>query len=175
MKNFIIISSITILLFNSCTTTNNKQELINNITANENNLMDSVNYTINNEIAEKLILQFKKYVEANSSDSLAPIYTIKAADLCLSTQNYEEAVKLYEAVYTNYPNYKKAPESLFLQAMIYADHLKNEVLGKQKYEEFIITHPNHQLVNDARKSIQFLGKTPEEILNIIQKNATKHN
>jgi len=130
---------------------------------------------MNTDTAKILVNKYIYFSENFSKDSLAPIYILKAADVSISLKDYSEAVKLYENVYTNYPNFKKAPEALFLQAMTYCDFLKNESLGKIKYQEFINKYPNHKLIDDAKKSIEFIGKTPEEILKILQNKDSLSN
>jgi len=166
---FFIFSAITLLLV-SCNVKEGsvKEVLVDEINSYEKVLIDSVNFDLNTDTAKLLIVKYKDFVKQYGKDSLSPIYLLKAADLCISTKDYSTAVELYENVYTNYPDYDKTPQALFLQAMTYSDFLKNESLGEIKYQEFINKYPNHELTDDAKKSIEFLGKSPEEILEILQ-------
>lgn len=170
MRNIIIITIITSIILVACNVTEqtNKQLLVKNITLTEQSLFDTISMNLNIEAAKKLVIQYEGFAKEYSTDSLTPIYLLKAADVSISTRNYNNAVELYSKVYKNYSNYAKAPEALFMQAMVYSDFLKNESLAKQKYQEFIEKYPNHELTDDAKISIEFLGKTPEEILQIIE-------
>lgn len=177
MKRIIIIISVISTLFTACNIKEqtNKDIIIKNIAEKEKVLLDTVNYNLNTDTANILITEYQEFVKEFSNDSLSPIYLLKAADLCISTKKYETAAKLYNKVYSNYPNYEKAPQALFLEAMTYSDFIKNESLGKLKYKEFIKKYPNHELINDAKKSLEFIGKSPEEILNILQSKDSLSN
>ncbi len=170
MKRVIIFFALATVIFTACNVKEGsiKNVLVDEISNYEKVLMDTVNYNLNTDTAKVLIIKYQNFVNKYSNDSLSPIYLLKAADLCMSTKDYTTAVKLYENVYTKYSEYEKAPQALFLQAMTYCDFLKNESLGKIKYQEFINKYPNHELSDDAKKSIEFIGKTPEEILEILQ-------
>jgi outer membrane protein assembly factor BamD (BamD/ComL family) len=177
MRRIIITLFVVTLLFTACNVKEktNKDVLVNNITKYEKALIDTVNYNLNTDTAKILINKYLDFTKTYTKDSLTPIYLLKAADICISIKDYQQAVKLYENVYTNYSTFKKAPEALFLQAMTYCDFLKNESLGKIKYQEFIEKYPNHTLTDDAKKSIEFIGKSPEEILEIIQSKDSLSN
>ena len=170
MKRVILFFSVATLLLAACNVREGsvKNVLVDEISNYEKVLIDSVNYNLNTDTAKVLIIKYQNFVRQYSKDSLAPIFLLKAADLCISTKDYSTAVVLYENVYTNYTNYDKTPQALFLQAMTYSDFLKNESLGRIKYQEFINKYPNHELADDAKKSIEFIGKTPKEILEILQ-------
>jgi len=170
MKRIFFIFSVTAILFAACNVKEGsvKDVLVDEINTYEKALFDTINYNLNTDTAKLLIIKYKDYSEKYGKDSLSPIYLLKAADLCISTKDYNTAVELYENIYTNYSDYEKAPEALFLQAMTYSDFLKNESLGKIKYQDFINKYPNHKLTDDAKKSIEFLGKSPKEIFEILQ-------
>ena len=177
MRRIIIALFVAGLLFTACNVKekSSKDVLVNDINKYEKSLIDTINYNLNIDTAKTLVTKYIYFSENYSKDSLAPIYILKAADISISLKDYPQAVKLYENVYTNYPDFNKAPEALFLQAMTYCDFLKNESLGKIKYQEFIDKYPNHKLTNDAKKSIEFIGKSPEEILEILQSKDSLSN
>ena len=170
MKSIIIIFSTIAVLLTACNVKeqSNKDVLINEITTLNESLIDTVNFYLNIDTAKVLITKYENFIKEYENDSLTPIYLLKVADLSISTKEYNKAISFYETVYNKYSDYKKAPQALFLQAMIYADFLKNESAAKIKYKEFIDKYPNHELTDDAKKSIEFIGKTPAEILEIIQ-------
>ncbi len=170
MTHKFLIITISISIFFSCNIKekSDKDIFVNDITNLEKSVMDTANYTINSKLVKELIGKYKDFAQKFKNDSLTPIFILKAADLSVSINNYNNAIELYESINFKYPKFEKAPIALFLEAMVYADYLKNDLLAKKKYEEFIAKYPNHQLVNDAKKSIEFLGKSPEEILQLIQ-------
>ena len=176
MKNIIYIFIIA-AIFTACNISvkTEKNALNKEIAKTEQVLFDSISYNLDIKKAELLISKYNRYAKLYDNDSLAPIYLIKSADLCIATKKYEKAVEIYDNIYKNYNSFEKAPQALFLEAMTYADYLKNESVAEMKYKEFIKKYPNHELTDDAKKSIEFLGKTPKEILEILQSKDTIKN
>ena len=50
-----------------------------------------------------------------------------------------------------------------LKAFILEDNMKNIEAARTEYEKFIENHPDHHFVDDAKFSLNNLGKTNEEI------------
>ena len=58
--------------------------------------------------------------------------------------------------------------SLFLLgSYVYNDQLNDTAQAHKTFQKLIDDYPNSPLVDDAEKSIEYLGLTPDEIMNLI--------
>jgi TolA-binding protein len=53
---------------------------------------------------------------------------------------------------------------MFLKAFVYEDQLHDLNKAKKYYEEFLEKYPDSDFADDARISLQNLGKSPEELI-----------
>ena len=58
---------------------------------------------------------------------------------------------------------------MFYKAMIIGDMLHEDELAKKTYKEFIENYPDHPFVESAKASINFQGKTLEEVVKEFEK------
>ncbi len=106
----------------------------------------------------------------NFEDAAANLY--KGGEVAQSAKNFFKAIELFDKVYTQYPAYEKAPQALFLQGFIYENDYRDLDKAKEKYKAFMKAHPQHELAKDVQFSLDNLGKTAEEILQMFEeKNA----
>ncbi len=82
----------------------------------------------------------------------------------MNTNHSQEAINLYQRIINDYPEFRKAPECLFLKGYIYENYLNELDQAKVIYTEFIIKYPNNDFADDAQISIDNLGKSPEELI-----------
>lgn len=111
------------------------------------------------------------YVEFSTeypADTASGEFLFKAAEIAMNLGMASQSLLYYDKVISNYPDYDKAPESLFLKAFIYENQLNDLVNAEKYYKEFIINNPEHPLRKDAEASLNYLGKTPEELIQIFQ-------
>ncbi|MCB0572435.1 MAG: tetratricopeptide repeat protein [Phaeodactylibacter sp.] len=108
----------------------------------------------------------------NSPD--APRLLYDAAEASRSVRAFTKALKLYEKINTRYPEYEKAPLALFMRAFTLDNDLKRYDEARVLYEEFLAKYPDHDFAEDARAVLENLGKTDEEILQMLEeKNKAK--
>lgn len=96
---------------------------------------------------------------ANSADRM-----FKAAELAMSLNHTVQAIKYFERVYDEYPKYEKRPYALFLKAFVLENQAQNYERAREVYEEFIQKYPGHDMADDAKYSLQNMGKSPEELI-----------
>ena len=65
---------------------------------------------------------------------------------------------------TEYPDYEKASECLFMKGFIYDNNLQDYEMAKKIYLEFLEKYPDDEFADDAQASIDNLGKSLEEII-----------
>lgn len=114
--------------------------------------------------ANQLIDGYVKYADEFSKSENSAEYLFKAAEISLGLNHSKRSLELYKRVYTDYPNYEKRPYSLFLQAFIYENNMKDLDAAKSIYEQFIQDYPNHDMADDAEYSLKNLGKSPDELI-----------
>ena len=114
--------------------------------------------------ANELMGLYIDEANAQPENENAPGYLFKAAELAMNLGKNQQAMDLYNKVIYSYPDFEKAPECLFLLAFIYENTLQNYGKAKELYEMFLEKYPEHDFADDAQFSLQYLGKSPEELM-----------
>lgn len=161
LKIFAIFMLSGAILF-SCGTS--KKDDVEKITALENALFSDDGNMSNMQKAMALTDEYIYFADQHPQDSMAPEYLFKAADIAMNVNKGELAVNLYDRILTNYPEFRKAPECLFLKAYVYENNLGDLEKAEIYYQEFIDKYPDNDFADDAEISIQNLGKSPEELI-----------
>ncbi len=115
-----------------------------------------------------LIDAYLQYAKEYPKDTISGEFLFKAAEVAMNLGMANQALLYYDKVIINYPNFDKVSESLFLKAFVYENQLNDLVNAEKYYKEFIINYPDHPLRKDAEASLNYLGKTPEELIQIFQ-------
>ncbi len=116
------------------------------------------------KLAGVLIDSYIDYVDNYPSDKDAPGFLFKAADIAMNMNRSQQAIKLFQRIIKEYPDYDKVPQCLFLQGYVYENNLGNLQKAKEIYQEFLDKYPNDEFADDAQVSIQNLGKSPEQLI-----------
>jgi len=165
MKKFAFVT-LAVLVIAACQSP--KEKALTEIKALEAN--DSIFSPENIEKQKRAYIDFaNKYPD----DDLSPEFLFKAGQRCNATAQHEEAIKLFQEVMDKYPKHKIAEEALFLQGYVYENSLNDMNRAKTIYTKFLQQYPNSQLAEDARYSIENLGKTPEQIFEEMEKKEEK--
>jgi tetratricopeptide (TPR) repeat protein len=116
------------------------------------------------QTANELIQAYLEFAENYKDSPEAPDYLYKAADLSLNINQSKQSLDLYNRIIYQYPDYRKAPECLFLMGYIYENYMQELGKAKEIYESFLAKYPNHDFADDAKASLENLGKSPEELI-----------
>jgi TolA-binding protein len=116
------------------------------------------------ETADELVREYINFAESHKDSPEAPDFLYKAADLSLNTNKSKQALDLYNRIIYQYPDFKKVPECLFLMGYINENYFQDLGKAKEIYESFLQKYPDHDFADDARISIENLGKSPEELI-----------
>ncbi len=156
------------VMFTSCQSP--RDESIANI---ENTEMEvfSENGMIDRNRVDELIETYVGFADEFPEDTLAPDYLFKAGDISMNTNRSRQAIRFYDRIITEFPDYKKTPEAMFLKAYVYENNLGRLDKAKEIYETFLTLYPNNEFADDAEVSLRFLGKSPEELIEIFQQEA----
>lgn len=120
--------------------------------------------------AYALVRNYGMFASENPTDELTPNYLFKAADLSMALNRSELAIDYFDRIIADYPDYSKAPYSMFLRAFVYDEQLHNMEKAKAGYEDFIKKYPDHEMADAARFSLKNLGKSPEELIREFEEN-----
>lgn len=165
LKNSLLLITL-IAVFSACEPANEKDAA--KITASEDALFAADEGYIDKDKALNLVDQYVAYADNYPDDSLSAEYIFKGAEFCLNLGEGQRAVVLYDRVISEYPDFRKAPECLFLKAYVYENYLGDLEMAKTIYTEFLERYPNNEFADDAQISITNLGKTPEELIQLFE-------
>ena len=110
MKRLVLFLSITALLV-ACGPS--RQDSIDQIEDFEDSLTESA-IVVDSAAAEQLTNLYVEFADKYPSDSLAPQYLMKAADMQSNVMNTERAVALFDRIIENYPDFDQLPICYFL-------------------------------------------------------------
>jgi len=150
-----------ILFLASCGPSKVKME--DQIISMEKRLFDSQN-GFTRSGADSLIQQYQDFAEAWPEDSLAPVYLFKAATMLMNLNVGPRSIGIFEEIRNTWPDYEKAPLCLFFTGYVYENVQGDIDKARETYALFIETYPDHDFVDDAKASINNLGKTPEQMI-----------
>jgi TolA-binding protein len=126
------------------------------------NADQSLNEAAAPEVAEKYCL----FVDQNPKDSLADEWLYHALEINVMMKDVQKSETLCDQLLKQYPQSHWAPVSLFLMGnYIYDGQLNDTAKAHIVYQRLIDEYPDSKLVDDAQKSIEFLGWTPDQIMN----------
>jgi outer membrane protein assembly factor BamD (BamD/ComL family) len=121
--------------------------------------------SINEEAAPKVAEKYCKFVKQNPNDSSAAKWLYHAMEINVLLKDAEQSAAICDQLTTNYPESSWAPMSLFLMgSYVYNDQLNDTAKAHVMFQRLIDEYPDSELVDDAQKSIEYLGLTPEEIM-----------
>jgi len=161
IKKIIIIFTATALLA-ACDSP--KEKMIKKITALENN--DSAFST---ELMQELKTAYLEFGNKYPDDDKSADYLFKAAQRCIALNTANEAVIILNDLMAKYPKNDICQEALFLLAFTYENSLQDLKQAEEKYKQFIQLYPKNELAEDAKLSLENLGKSPQEIIDAASK------
>jgi tetratricopeptide (TPR) repeat protein len=143
------------------------RDAIDQIKKTETEVFDK-NGMIDQARIDELIDVYISFSDSYPQDSLAADYLFKAADVAMTTSRSNQAITLYQRIREEYPHYRKVPEALFLEGYVYENYLGRLDKAKALYEEFLEKYPDNDFADDAEVSLKYLGKSPEELIELFQ-------
>ena len=120
--------------------------------------------SFNVNIMNELNIAYIDFTEKYPDDAHTPEYLLKAAQRSSVLGKPNESIALFNKIIEKYPNSNFSEEALFLKANTYENNLNETDKAEQTYRDFIKKYPKSQLIEDAKLSLQNVGKSPEEIM-----------
>jgi outer membrane protein assembly factor BamD (BamD/ComL family) len=127
------------------------------------------------EKMDTLLLLYQQYMVEFPQDSLVAEYLYRSGKINMMLRKGSEALSDFTNLIDKFPQNEHLPEVYYYKAFIYESIMYDIISAKTAYYDFINRYPNHKLVQDAKLSIQYLGKSPEEIVaSFEQRNSTEN-
>lgn len=127
-------------------------------------------------VANKAIKAFADFAEYCGSDSLAPVFLLKAGQIAQSINNMPQAKVSYERVIQDFPNFKNRGAAMFLLAQLYDEphYLNNEDRALELYNQIISLYGGTEWAANAAAARELLGKSDDQIVKeFLKKNKGK--
>lgn len=127
-------------------------------------------YGVNRKSAQSYVDACEAYALAYPGTTEAAEYLYKGTEVSRTLRTFTKSLSMYDWILDQYPQYEKAPTAMFLKGFIIENELKNNDLAKEVYNAFLERYPDHQLRDDVQFLLDNVGKTDEEIMEMIEKN-----
>ena len=121
------------------------------------------------DVAYQLIQYYEDYADMFVRDTLAPEMLFRAGNQAVNIEEYDLAIKEYAAVERIYRTYLKRPEAIFLEAFVFETYKNEFGKAEEKYKKLIKQYPDHQLANQAKESLKYIGVSDEERIKQFEK------
>ena len=134
---------------------------------------DSI-YRLDENIARLYVDACEAAVMAQPDLPNAPEYLHRAAETARTLRDIPKAITLYDWIIEHYPNHPRGATSLFLKAFTFDNDLKDFENARIYYEEFLKKYPNNEFVESANFLLENLGKSEEELKEILEKKSKEN-
>jgi len=131
---------------------------------------DPDKYGVNRKSAQSYVDACEAYALAYPGTTEAAEYLYKGTEVSRTLRTFSKSLSMYDWILDQYPDYEKAPTAMFLKGFIIENELKNNQLAKEVYNSFLAKYPEHQLRDDVQFLLDNVGKTDEEIMEMIENN-----
>lgn len=130
-------------------------------------------FGINFANAQKYVDICEAYALVYPNDKRTPEYLYKASEIAVAIRTYSKSLNLYDWLIDFYPDYAKTPNALFAKGYLLDEELNKRELAKAAFSKFLETYPNHELADDAKFLLENIGKSGDEIIQIIEAEKAK--
>lgn len=148
----------TVVVADKCTNLLKEAKRLDNVLLNAT--------ALNNEIGEQAIKAFYEFSTNCQTDTLAPVFLVKAGQVSQAIKKYTQAQSYFKRCIDDFPKFKSRGAAMFLLAQLYDDAsiLNNESEARTIYHQIIREYPDTPYANDAKACIKNLGKSDEELI-----------
>ena len=101
-------------------------------------------------------------------EETVPEAMYKAARYAYAMGEYKVGVELLEWIKEHHPKVEIAPSAIVLLGFLYENELNDLTKAQRSYEFFLNKYPKHPMKDQVEASIQHLGKSPDELIEIFR-------
>ena len=121
--------------------------------------------TLNEDTAPIVAEKYCQFVKQNPDDPTASKWLFHALEINVMLKNADKSIELCNQLNEEYPDSKWTPRALlYVGSYVYNDQLNDTAQAHATLQRLIDNYPDSELVDDAQKSIEYLGLTPDEIM-----------
>lgn len=117
------------------------------------------------ELMKNLKTAYVDFSTNYPDDPKTPGFLFEAARRSIYLNQPKEALEYLDKLIKEYPSSSNLEDAMFLSAYTLENNIQDNAKAKAAYEALLEKFPNGELAEDARTSLQNLGKSAEEILN----------
>lgn len=132
----------------------------------ESQLQEDV--SVDTTLAKKITKAYLKFVKVNPTDTLAPVYLSRSADIMKEIPELRlKSVNIYNRVFVEYPEHELAARSIFMVGFVFDEKYDDSERSIKAYNFFLEKFPNHELAEQARNLVA-IRQSEEDILGQIK-------
>lgn len=141
------------------------------------NIVFTDTFDLNQASASALLKDYNMFTaKFPADDEKCPEYLYKAAAIARGVDLPVRALKYYQAILSDYPNYIKSSESAFLLAFTYDEDLGEPELAKEAYQYVIDKYPGDMWALQSEERLKTIDMSDEELIQFfMEKNAKAEN
>jgi len=145
-------------------TASNLNEVIEQLDTLRNQVFSPGTYTVNFPLANDYVISIEEFSRVAPRHPQTPGLLLKAAEMARGIRTYQKAIELFDRLISNYPEHPKAPQALFMKAFTLDDGLQDYEAARAAYILFLEQYPDDDFADDARFSLDNLGKDINELI-----------
>ncbi len=174
MRDFVVLFSILLIGLTSCKQTakplSATEQTLAKIDSLETVLFADSEAKADPKAGMSLVRAYAKFYQNSKKDSLAADMLFKAGEVSMGIGQGNLAVKYFRTITEDHSNFYKAPEALFLTGFCEENVNKDTAQARWFYQKFVSDFPDHKLAEDAKFSIQNMGKSDEDLIKMFEEN-----
>lgn len=168
MKKTLKIMAVALLAFGMIACGGNQKKITVEELREAQSTLFNQNGTLNEKEAPGVMNKYLKFVEQHPNDTSVVKWLFHAMEINILLKDADKSEELCNQLLEQYPQSKWAPQALLtMGSFVYNDQLNDTAKAHAAFQRLIDEYPDSDLVDDAQKSIEYLGLTPEEIMSLI--------
>ena len=121
------------------------------------------------QILQELLVLYQG-MATKSNDGQRLDYLWKAGETARAARDFQTAESIFKELYEKNKGTDLAAKSLFLHAFMCDEDLKDYDKARGLYQDFLTAYPDSDFSDDAQFLLDNLGKTDEEMLELLSKS-----
>ncbi|NEN24407.1 tetratricopeptide repeat protein [Cryomorpha ignava] len=123
------------------------------------------NADLDNAPTAELMAAYNEYTQKFIGDKKkTPEYLYKSAAISRAVNLPVKAIKLYDKILADYPDYERNPEVAFLMAFTYDEDLKQKEQAKEAYHIVIERYPGDKWAEQASARLENIDQSDEDLV-----------
>ena len=141
-----------------------REQMLQNIKNTEKEILaDSLDF-LSFKNAGKVIALYDEFAEKYPEDTLTPMFLFRKGEITMNTNQHDLSLKTFDLVIEKYPNFYELDRVYFMRAFLLENYINDIEKAKEAYNTFMQKFPDNELFEDAKISLENIGKTPEELI-----------